>query len=145
MPRSRTASLIPAAAAAMGMGTSIALLLLLALSGGVAAFLSPHLPSSSGPSGRVAAGRTCVAPLGLHRIAGSPFLPQPARSQQPRLFASVDTEEKGKEEKAVAVVVDPKAQQELERLLAEGSDLLGLFEHLKAKRGQVKLTWEQVR
>jgi hypothetical protein len=76
-----------------------------------------------------------------------PFLltrQQPGRLSQQRLYAAVDTEEKEKEAAVPAVVVDEKAQAEMERLLAEGTDLLGLVDHLKANKGRVRLTWAQV-
>lgn len=141
----RTTRTVSSAPGAMAAAAAAAVLLLL-VSASATAFLSP-LPATGRSvmwRGGAAGGGTRVA-AAMPRAAG-PFFLFPPRSQQ-RLFASVDTEEKEttttQETKAMAVV-DPKAQQELERLLAEGSDLLGLVEHLQANRKSVKLTWDQV-
>lgn len=57
----------------------------------------------------------------------------------------LDTKEpQQNEEEAKQAIVDQKAQQEFERLLASGDDLLGLVDHLRKHQGGIKPTWEQV-
>lgn len=101
----------------------------------VDAFLAPLRPIST-PTQRHLAPLPSSFPLVGGR--GAAFGLQ--RGQ--RLSAGVDTEEKVDENKQA--IIDQKAQQEFERLLQDGTDLLGLVDHLKKHRGGVKLTWEQV-
>jgi hypothetical protein len=129
-----------------GRATTTLMLLLAVLVCKASAFLSPfpappaHRHALSSSVGRGAA-------AGAGGGGRHPFLPTPLgrrqqRRSQQRLHAALDTEEKEKEAKAA--IVDQKAQLEFERMLAEGKDLLGLVDHLKAHRGGVRLTWDQV-
>lgn len=116
---------------------TLGLLLLTASLLGVEGFLAP-LPRSGLVGRGAGASGAAAAPRGPH-----PFLAAPRSSALRRLYASVDTKEE--EEEKAAIVVDEQAQKEMERLLADGTDLLGLVDHLREHKDRVRLSWEQVR
>lgn len=117
------------------------------------AFLAPvhrHLASSPNSGvvsvvrGRGAAAAVAPTTLGQQQRRHRFLLTGGARPLRAMLDTKEPQQNEEEEEEAKQAIVDQKAQQEFERLLASGDDLLGLVDHLRKHQGGIKPTWEQV-